>query len=149
MLAACATQTCCVLLIRNQTSLKLLQAAHKGRLVKKCASPAQVAWRRIVLDEAHNIKDRACSTAKAVFALNSQYKWALSGTPLQNRVSASSSPLRLRLRFNILLCIRDVKLDLSAVLKMSCSTQCTPLQDRTIGNLLLRIIHRALAVDFA
>ncbi len=46
----------------------------------------QVAWRRVVLDEAHSIKDRRCSTARAVFALNSKYKWALSGTPLQARV---------------------------------------------------------------
>jgi hypothetical protein len=44
---------------------------------------SQVRWRRIVLDEAHCIKDRACNTAKAVFALSSKYKWALSGTPLQ------------------------------------------------------------------
>ena len=45
--------------------------------------PGQVRWRRIVLDEAHSIKDRRCSTARAVFALTSKYKWALSGTPLQ------------------------------------------------------------------
>jgi DNA repair protein RAD16 len=45
----------------------------------------QVRWRRIILDEAHCIKDRACNTAKAVFALTSKYKWALSGTPLQVR----------------------------------------------------------------
>lgn len=43
----------------------------------------QVKWRRLVLDEAHCIKDRRSSTAKAVFALTSKYKWALSGTPLQ------------------------------------------------------------------
>lgn len=43
----------------------------------------QVKWRRVVLDEAHSIKDRRCSTARAVFALTSKYKWALSGTPLQ------------------------------------------------------------------
>lgn len=36
--------------------------------------------------QAHFIKDRRSSTARAVFALQSSYKWALSGTPLQNRV---------------------------------------------------------------
>ncbi|KAG1677040.1 hypothetical protein FOA52_001209 [Chlamydomonas sp. UWO 241] len=53
-----------------------------------------VRWRRIVLDEAHCIKDRRCSTAKAVFALDSTYKWALSGTPLQNRVTELYSLIR-------------------------------------------------------
>lgn len=53
-----------------------------------------MSWRRIILDEAHSIKDRRCSTAKAVFALNSKYKWALSGTPLQNRVAELYSLVR-------------------------------------------------------
>ncbi|KAJ6343399.1 hypothetical protein OIU76_005189 [Salix suchowensis] len=51
-------------------------------------------WERIILDEAHFIKDRRCNTAKAVFALNSSYKWALSGTPLQNRVGELYSLVR-------------------------------------------------------
>ena len=34
----------------------------------------KVKWRRIILDEAHNIKDRRSSTAKAVFSLDSKYK---------------------------------------------------------------------------
>lgn len=29
----------------------------------------KIKWKRIVLDEAHAIKDRSCSTARAVFAL--------------------------------------------------------------------------------
>lgn len=53
-----------------------------------------VKWNRIILDEAHFIKDRRCSTAKAVFSLQSSYKWALSGTPLQNRVGELYSLVR-------------------------------------------------------
>eukprot|EP01018_Ginkgo_biloba_P009937 Gb_29852 [translate_table: standard] len=53
-----------------------------------------VKWDRIILDEAHFIKDRRCSTAKAVFSLESSYKWALSGTPLQNRVGELYSLVR-------------------------------------------------------
>ncbi|KAH9793254.1 Helicase protein with RING/U-box domain-containing protein [Citrus sinensis] len=51
-------------------------------------------WERIILDEAHFIKDRRSNTAKAVLALESSYKWALSGTPLQNRVGELYSLVR-------------------------------------------------------
>ncbi|XP_057526448.1 DNA repair protein RAD16 [Amaranthus tricolor] len=53
-----------------------------------------VKWERIVLDEAHSIKDRHSNTARSVFALESSYKWALSGTPLQNRVGELYSLVR-------------------------------------------------------
>ncbi|CAI5955142.1 unnamed protein product [Closterium sp. NIES-64] len=62
------------------------------------ATPASVLhlvrWRRIILDEAHSIKDRRCNTARAVFGLRSDFKWALSGTPLQNRVGELYSLIR-------------------------------------------------------
>ncbi|PIN08299.1 Nucleotide excision repair protein RAD16 [Handroanthus impetiginosus] len=53
-----------------------------------------VTWQRIILDEAHYIKDRRSNTTKAVLALQSSYKWALSGTPLQNRVGELYSLVR-------------------------------------------------------
>ncbi|PWA62436.1 helicase protein with RING/U-box domain-containing protein [Artemisia annua] len=53
-----------------------------------------VKWTRIILDEAHYIKDRRCNTTRAVFSLESSYKWALSGTPLQNRVGELYSLVR-------------------------------------------------------
>lgn len=40
----------------------------------------------LICIQAHYIKDRRCNTTRAVFSLESSYKWALSGTPLQNRV---------------------------------------------------------------
>ncbi|CAG9463875.1 unnamed protein product [Pedinophyceae sp. YPF-701] len=54
----------------------------------------KILWRRIILDEAHSIKDRRTNTAQAVFALNAKYRWALSGTPLQNRVNELYSQIR-------------------------------------------------------
>uniref|UniRef100_M1A330 Helicase ATP-binding domain-containing protein n=1 Tax=Solanum tuberosum TaxID=4113 RepID=M1A330_SOLTU len=43
-------------------------------------------WNRIILDEAHCVKDICSNTTRAILALESSYKWALSGTPLQNCV---------------------------------------------------------------
>ncbi|XP_063942694.1 DNA repair protein RAD16-like [Daucus carota subsp. sativus] len=43
---------------------------------------------RIILDEAHHIKDHRNSTSNAVLSINSTYKWALSGTPLPTKDKA-------------------------------------------------------------
>ncbi|CAH0481185.1 unnamed protein product [Peronospora belbahrii] len=53
-----------------------------------------IQWTRIVLDEAHYIKDRNCNTARGVFELQSNYRWCLSGTPLQNRIGELFSLVR-------------------------------------------------------
>ena len=45
-----------------------------------------LAFTRVVLDEAHVIKDNRSSTSKAIITLNSEFRWALTGTPVQNRV---------------------------------------------------------------
>lgn len=51
-------------------------------------------WRRLVLDEAHAIRNHNTTTAKAVFHLEAKSRWAMTGTPLQNRISDLSSILQ-------------------------------------------------------
>ena len=53
-----------------------------------------VEWGRVVLDEAHRVKQRTNNTAVAAFRLSAVYRWCLSGTPLQNRVGELYSLLR-------------------------------------------------------
>ncbi|KAI0699817.1 SNF2 family N-terminal domain-containing protein [Cytidiella melzeri] len=67
---------------------------RKGLIIKEKSAIHQIKWNRIILDEAHNIKERSTNTAKAAFELQSNYKWCLSGTPLQNRVGELYSLIR-------------------------------------------------------
>lgn len=43
-------------------------------------------FHRVVLDEAHNIKNRSTKTAMAACRVNAEFRWCLSGTPMQNSV---------------------------------------------------------------
>jgi len=85
------------------TSYNVLESAfrrqHKGFTKNKekfteDSIVHKIKWHRVVLDEAHNIKDRGSNTAKATFALKAKYRWCLSGTPLQNRVGELYSLIR-------------------------------------------------------
>jgi DNA repair protein RAD16 len=53
-----------------------------------------IQFHRVILDEAHCIKTRTTMTAKACFALKTDYRWCLSGTPLQNRIGEFFSLIR-------------------------------------------------------
>ncbi|OAX82687.1 hypothetical protein ACJ72_02965 [Emergomyces africanus] len=63
-------------------------------LVKADSVIHSIHFHRLILDEAHSIKQRTTSVARACFALRSTYKWCLSGTPVQNRIGEFFSLLR-------------------------------------------------------
>lgn len=67
---------------------------RQGELVKAKSLLHSIQWGRVILDEAHAIKDRSCSTARAIFSLDRTKQWAMSGTPLQNRVGELYSLIR-------------------------------------------------------
>ncbi|ELA41610.1 uncharacterized protein VICG_01358 [Vittaforma corneae ATCC 50505] len=54
---------------------------------KKNSRLHSLKFTRVVLDEAHTIKDNKSSTSKAISMLQSKYRWGLTGTPVQNRVN--------------------------------------------------------------
>ena len=49
---------------------------------------------RIILDEAHYIKNRQSKTAKACYELNATHRWVLTGTPIVNRLEDLFSLVR-------------------------------------------------------
>jgi DNA repair protein RAD16 len=79
----------------SEVERDIAEAIKQAKKTKTAKSICHlVSWFRVILDEAHLIKDRSTSTAKAVFHLVSLYKWCLTGTPLQNRVSELYSLVR-------------------------------------------------------
>ncbi|RDA94500.1 hypothetical protein CP533_2734 [Ophiocordyceps camponoti-saundersi (nom. inval.)] len=49
---------------------------------------------RVILDEAHHIKNRASKTARACYAIAAHHRWLLTGTPIVNRLEDLFSLVR-------------------------------------------------------
>ncbi|EDK43340.1 DNA repair protein RAD16 [Lodderomyces elongisporus NRRL YB-4239] len=67
---------------------------RKGVTVKEKSALHNTHFYRVVLDEAHNIKDRTSNTSRAANQLVTQKRWCLTGTPLQNRIGEIYSLIR-------------------------------------------------------
>ncbi|KAH0289776.1 hypothetical protein KCU62_g4022, partial [Aureobasidium sp. EXF-3399] len=50
-----------------------------------------IHWYRIILDEAHSIKNRSAKSTQATYGLRSWYRWCLTGTPMQNNLDELQS----------------------------------------------------------
>ncbi|OBA26329.1 hypothetical protein HANVADRAFT_25403 [Hanseniaspora valbyensis NRRL Y-1626] len=67
---------------------------RKNRKVKEKSLLHNFHWHRVILDEAHNIKDRNSNTSKSAAALDTDDKWCLTGTAIQNRIGELYSLIR-------------------------------------------------------
>jgi len=88
-----------VLMMSYNTLESLYRKQEKGfkrkdGLVKERSAVHQINFHRVILDEAHCIKTRTTMTAKACFGLKVEYRWCLTGTPLQNRIGEFFSLIR-------------------------------------------------------
>lgn len=49
---------------------------------------------RVILDEAHNIKNRQAKTSRACYEITAEHRWALTGTPIVNKLEDLFSLVR-------------------------------------------------------
>ncbi|KAM0346712.1 hypothetical protein ACHAPU_005427 [Fusarium lateritium] len=62
------------------------EVAFRSALQHKLGPIFRTSYYRIILDEAHAIKNHESSTTRACWELYAKYKWVVSGTPLSNSV---------------------------------------------------------------
>lgn len=70
------------------------QIASKGGSMDGHRGLFSVNFFRVILDEAHNIKNRQSKTAKACYELAAEHRWVLTGTPIVNKLEDLFSLVR-------------------------------------------------------
>lgn len=69
------------------TTYSIVSSEFNGRGKRKSLSPlTKTNFFRIVLDEAHMIREQGTMQSQAVCSLSAQRRWAVTGTPVQNKL---------------------------------------------------------------
>ncbi|KAL1965519.1 hypothetical protein VTN77DRAFT_5602 [Rasamsonia byssochlamydoides] len=74
------------------TTYSIVLSELSGRGSKRGISPlTKMNMFRIVLDEAHVIREQSAAQTQAIFRLNGERRWSVTGTPVQNRLEDLAS----------------------------------------------------------
>ena len=79
------------------TTYQILVSEHNGSSTREDGPQAGcfgIHWYRVILDEAHTIKNRNAKATQACYALRAEYRWCLTGTPMQNNLDELQSLIR-------------------------------------------------------
>ncbi|KAK6354999.1 hypothetical protein TWF696_004126 [Orbilia brochopaga] len=73
------------------TTPQVLVSEHKDSVPDAMIGCLDVKWWRVIVDEAHTIKNHLAKSTVACYALKAHFRWCLTGTPLQNNVDELQS----------------------------------------------------------
>ena len=73
---------------------KTVHLAHYDKVANKPLLCKDEYYDRIILDEAHTIRNAATKKAQSILEINAKYKWALTGTPVTNTMDDCTTYLK-------------------------------------------------------
>ncbi|KIX01341.1 uncharacterized protein Z518_09066 [Rhinocladiella mackenziei CBS 650.93] len=72
----------------------VVASEFSGRSSVKVSPLKQLKWFRVILDEAHTIREHRALQSQAMYSLEAERRWCLTGTPIQNRLDDLGSLTR-------------------------------------------------------
>lgn len=81
--------------IKDINQRNLPEDQWKDAIHKRLSKLFKINFYRVVLDEAHLIRNAKAQTSKACCSLSSKYRWVVTGTPLHNGINGMTTVPRI------------------------------------------------------